>query len=807
MPTSKKKTDGWAASVPATIFGGPALSNLQRHEPKQTNFEPYAYVKNKGPLVNINCVLRICCCETEIALVVRVLECQCKPDVRSGCSSNDIGLSAILWECATARLGHEPSQQCCFGRLEPLAMKTLPCAKQVWIELLRSDEVSNEVRDLYLSTKELEQSKNIVNLLKAQFLPTLPYSVDQLYCVTLWGRRLYFRIKKFVSQGSTKMVSKIFRLKSTVFNLTVEVSQAGVKKVQENVPVEPEIVGFSKVGGHEEIKKRLESAIVLPLTRPEKYFSLNVETGAKSCKGVRPPRGILLYGLPGTGKTFLMSAVAEEVQLRWKTAPDSLWRLPHIEYIDAVQILDSSTLTRVFKQCQQRFENENQQSLLIIDELDVLCPIRDSMSTPQAIEQVTTLLTHLDGSSMCLGTVIIGTTNRPEALDPAIRRPGRLDQEMELDVPNLEERISVLKKCAERLNVTSALGSEADTNEIGSNAHGFVPSDIEALFLKAVEIAQEEAIDIHSDDAVILTVEHMKSALPFIKPSGLRDFALEIPKTTWDDIGGYEHVKDSLKECVEWPIKYANLFSQLGLTAPRGILLYGPPGNSKTILAKAVASQAKMNFISVKGPEIFSKWLGDSEKTIRTIFRKARQHAPTVIFFDEIDALGVDRQRQGGGTGAEARVLSQILNEMDGIGASKQVIVIGATNRPDLLDSALMRPGRFDRLVYVSLPDAEARAKIFRIHLRAVSADEDLIKHLAETTSGYSGAEIAMICTEARMAKFRHLVKQGTPHLIHEATVLTKEDFDKIIAAWPPRTSNDLIAFYDNFNLTQTNKS
>lgn len=403
---------------------------------------------------------------------------------------------------------------------------------------------------------------------------------------------------------------------------------------------------------------------------------------------------------------------------------------------------------------------------------------------------VAAFLTALDGPKGGDGIVVLGATNRPDALDPAIRRAGRLEREIEVGVPNAEERTQILQV---HLGKVRHILSEEEQRELARKCHGYVGADLRALCASAARNALragKEAVDLQS----------CLAAAGQIPPSALKELLVEVPHVRWEDIGGYHSTKEALKEAVEWPMRYAWAFEAMRMEAPKGVLLYGPPGCSKTMMAKAVATETEMNFISIKGPELFSKYVGDSERAVRDVFRKARTAAPCVVFFDEVDALGASRESEGGGV--SSRVLAQLLAEMDGIGAAtagsttRHVVVLGATNRPQALDSALVRPGRFDRLVHVPLPDGDARLAIFERQLsRMRAAPEVLASSLVQQTAGYSGAEVVMVCREAALLAIREALgaeKEAEP-------CATPAHFERALQTVKPRITPETARFYEDF--------
>eukprot|EP00916_Digyalum_oweni_P007855 GHVL01013202.1.p1 GENE.GHVL01013202.1~~GHVL01013202.1.p1 ORF type:complete len:772 (-),score=148.94 GHVL01013202.1:2138-4453(-) len=521
-----------------------------------------------------------------------------------------------------------------------------------------------------------------------------------------------------------------------------------------------------KLGGLKSVMKQLTSLVKLPLTQPQIFEKYHV----------KPPRGVLLYGPPGTGKTLLCRFLSEELENE----------NVHVELMNAGDIMSKfqgeaeEKLKKLFKDASHRQAIGDVGTCVFIDEIDALCPTRENDCTI-----VATFLSLLDGLNKQERMIIIGTTNRPNAIDPALRRAGRFERELEVGVPNVSDRLDILKVILE--SVPHSLTDE-EILEVAQRANGFVGADLSAVCSKSALFA----IDRCDDD---INFNDFDIALQQTRPSALKELLVEIPCIRWSDIGGYEDVKNSLKEAVEWPLKYDAAFRQMKINPPKGILLYGPPGCSKTMMAKAVATESQMNFIAVRGPELFSKWVGESERQVREIFRKGRQNSPCIIFFDEIDSIGGCRDNT---SSVDSRVLSQVLNEMDGIGYIKQVIVIGATNRPDSLDSALVRPGRFDRLVYVPLPDYDGRLIILTNTLKKVpnNISFEEITDLAHETDGYSGAELTMLCREAGMDALRNSLP-----LID----LIKINFENIKFAKnmvKPRIPKSLIQYYENFQKT-----
>lgn len=507
--------------------------------------------------------------------------------------------------------------------------------------------------------------------------------------------------------------------------------------------------GYAAIGGLEQELKLLRSKIELPLNHPDLFQRFNTA----------PERGFLLYGPPGTGKTMLLRAIANETAVHIvRVNGPSLYS----KYLGETE----SALRSVFEEA-QRFAP----SIIFFDEIDSVAPKRDSDEAGETESRVvSTLLTLMDGMQAGGRIVVVGATNRPNILDPALRRPGRFGQEIEIGIPNAEGRKAILElKLAGMPNKLSS----SEVGDIAAKTHGYVGADLQALCRDAVMNAIESGLVVNTPkDELFVTKKNFDQALVSVRPSAMREIFIETPKIYWSDIGGQNRVIQQLKETVEWPLKYKSSFERLGITPPRGVLLYGPPGCSKTLLVKTLATETGLNFLAVKGPEVFNKYVGESERAIREVFRKARATAPSIIFFDEIDALSISRGDDGGGAGGD-RVLTSLLNEMDGIEVLKDVIIIAATNRPDVIDSALMRPGRLDRLLYVTPPDLEARRQILLIQFSKMSIDDSVdLDELAAATEGCSGAEVVSLCQEAGLVALNEDVSIECIKQEHFMTVL-----------------------------------
>jgi len=508
-------------------------------------------------------------------------------------------------------------------------------------------------------------------------------------------------------------------------------------------------VTYEDIGGLSEAIKKIREMVELPLKYPEIFERLGIEA----------PKGVLLYGPPGTGKTLLAKAVANETNA-------AFFSISGPEIMSKYYGESEERLREIFKQAE-----ENAPSIIFIDEIDAIAPKREEVTGEVEKRVVSQLLALMDGLKPRGRVVVIGATNRPNALDPALRRPGRFDREIEIGVPNKKGRLEILQIHTRGM----PLADDVDLERIASITHGFVGADIEALCKEAAIRAlrrvipeidfEKEKIPAETLNKISVTMNDFMEALKDVEPSAMREVLVEVPSVKWNDIGGLKEAKLELQEAVEWPLKYSEIFERMDARPPKGILLYGPPGTGKTLLAKAVANESEANFISIKGPEVLSKWVGESERAIREVFRKAKQAAPSIIFFDEIDAIAPTRGSGAGDSKVTERVISQLLTEMDGLEELRGVVVIAATNRPDIIDPALLRPGRFDKLLYIPPPDLEARKEILKIHTRRKPLADDVnLDEIAERTEGYTGADLEAVCNTAVMLAIReHIVNSGNP--------------------------------------------
>jgi transitional endoplasmic reticulum ATPase len=532
---------------------------------------------------------------------------------------------------------------------------------------------------------------------------------------------------------------------STQMNVSEETAKATAATKEGGIPS----ITYEDIGGLKDEVTKVREMIELPLRHPELFKRLGVEA----------PKGVILHGPPGTGKTLLAKAVANETNANF-------YSIGGPEIMSKFYGESEERLRNIFQEAEK-----NAPSIIFIDELDSIAPKREEVSGEVERRVVAQLLSLMDGLTSRGKVVVIGATNRINAIDPALRRPGRFDREIELGVPDRDGRLDILQIHTRGM----PLAKDVDLQRLADISHGFVGADLQALAKEAAIRAlrrvlpeinlSEESIPRETINKIIVTMQDFMDVIKEMEPSAMREVFVEIPDVKWEDVGGLSDVKQELMEAVEWPLKYQGVFAYADAVPPKGILLYGPPGTGKTLLAKAAANESEANFISIKGPELLSKWVGESEKGVREVFRKARQAAPCIIFFDELDAIAPVRGADFGDSHVTERVISQLLTELDGLEILTNVVVIGATNRPDIIDPALLRPGRFDRLLYVSPPDYESRIQIIKIHTKKKPLAEDFkIEEMAANTDGYTGADIASVVSAAVMLALReHVTKYKDP--------------------------------------------
>lgn len=508
-------------------------------------------------------------------------------------------------------------------------------------------------------------------------------------------------------------------------------------------------VGYEDIGGCRKQMAQIRELVELPLRHPQLFKSV----------GIKPPRGVLMYGPPGTGKTLIARAVANETGAFF-------FLINGPEIMSKMAGESESNLRKAFEEAEK-----NAPSIIFIDEIDSIAPKRDKTNGEVERRVVSQLLTLMDGMRSRANVVVIAATNRPNSIDPALRRFGRFDREVDIGIPDPVGRLEILRIHTRNMK----LSEDVDLEQLAAETHGYVGSDLASLCSEAAmqQIREKmELIDLEADEieaevlnSLGVSMENFRYALGVSNPSALRETVVESVNVTWDDVGGLDSIKQELKETVEYPVLHPEMYTKFGLSPSKGVLFFGPPGTGKTLLAKAVATEVSANFISVKGPELFSMWVGESESNIRDIFDKARAAAPCVVFFDELDSIAKARGASIGDSGGADRVVNQLLTEMDGMNAKKNVFVIGATNRPDQIDPALLRPGRLDQLIYVPLPDEAARLSILKAQLRKTPLEPGLdLAQIAKSTHGFSGADLNYIVQRA--AKFA--IKDSIASLVEQ---------------------------------------
>ena len=626
--------------------------------------------------------------------------------------------------------------------------------------VVRKAEVKNAMSIVLAPVDmQLNVDEDFANFVKNRLMDRTFVEGDTTLVMML-GHSVQFTVAKMQPHGIVKMTY------DTKFQILTEpVAEAkGVPRTT-----------YEDIGGLEEEIQRIREMVELPMRHPEIFQRL----------GIDPPKGVLLLGPPGCGKTLLARAVANESDANFSSINGP-------EIMSKFYGESEARLREIFQHAQQ-----NAPSIILIDELDSIAPKREEVTGEVERRVVAQLLALMDGLSGRGNVIVIGATNRPNALDPALRRPGRFDREIEIGIPNKRGRHETLLIHSRGM----PLAGDVDLKVLAERMHGYTGADLAALcretamkalrrYLPEINL-EEERIPPSVLEKMEVRMDDFMNAFKEITPTAMREVAVEVPVVHWDEVGGLEEVKGELKEAVEWPLKTPEVFTRMGIRPPKGILLVGPPGCGKTLLARAVATESEANFITIKGPEVFSKWVGESEKAIREVFRKARMAAPAVIFFDEFDSLVPRRGMGYADGGVSERVISQLLTEMDGIISLEDVVIIAATNRPDIVDPAVLRPGRFDRLIYVPEPDEKARLEIFKLYTKSMPLAKDVdIAYLANTTKSYSGADIDALCREAAMHALRRDVKSKD---------VTLEDFQKATEKIGPSIQSDMEAWYKSF--------
>ncbi|UTY62446.1 MAG: CDC48 family AAA ATPase [Marine Group I thaumarchaeote] len=572
---------------------------------------------------------------------------------------------------------------------------------------------------------------------------------DTISLNTQMGSKIQFVIT------NTKPSKPVIVTESTLFKLG-----SLTKAVDSSVPR----ITYDELGGLKNEVQKIREIVELPMRHPELFDKIGLEA----------PKGVLLYGPPGTGKTLIAKAVAGETNAHFisLSGPEIMGK----HYGESEE-----KIREIFTQAE-----ENSPSIIFIDEIDSIAPKRDEVSGELEKRIVSQLLTLMDGMKSRGKVVVIAATNRPDSIDPALRRPGRFDREIEIGIPDNDGRLDILSIHTRGMPINE----KVNLKQIAKTTHGFVGADLETLSKEAAmrslrrilpEIdLEEEKISSEILQKIEISNDDFREALKEVRPSALREVQVQIPDVNWDDVGGLDELKDELREAVEWPIKHKEAYDYVDVEAPKGILLHGPPGTGKTLIAKALAKMTESNFISIKGPELLSKWVGESEKGVREIFRKARQAAPCIIFLDEVDALVPRRGSGSSDSHVTENIVSQILTEIDGLEELHNVLIIGATNRLDIVDEALLRPGRFDRIIEVGNPDSKGRTHIFEIHTKKKPLENNVnIKKLVEMTDGFSGAEIAAITNRAALVALKRYVA-GKSQNIKEIKITQQDLIDAV---------------------------
>jgi transitional endoplasmic reticulum ATPase len=548
-------------------------------------------------------------------------------------------------------------------------------------------------------------------------------------------------------------------------NTQISLSSKAVEVMEDSIPQ----ITYEDIGGLTEEVKKVREMVELPLKRPEIFSRL----------GIDPPKGVLLHGPPGTGKTLLAKAVANESEANFITINGP-------EIFNKFYGESEKRIREIFDEAEK-----SAPAIIFIDEIDAVAPSRESNIGSGEVERrvVSQLLTMMDGLQSRGKVIVMAATNRPDSIDSALRRPGRFDREIEINAPSKEGRLSILKIHTRGMPLTKTVNLE----EISAKTHGFVGADLAALTKEAAmsvlrrnlhkfNMENEQEIPQEILEALKVSKEDFEEAMKFVQPSAMREVLVETPSIKWDDIGGIESVKRDLREAIEWPLKYPQAFARMGIRPPKGVLLYGPPGTGKTLLAKAVAHESEVNFIKLNGPELQKEGIiGKETERLRKMFKRAKQVSPSIIFIDEIDSFAKRRGGIGAVSESNESLINTLLTELDGLEDLKNVVVIGATNRPDILDPALMRPGRFDRIVFVTVPDREERLKIFQIHTSKMPLDKDIdLLKLADETDGYTGADIESLAREAAILALRENI---------ESEKVTRKHFDMAMEKVRPSVS------------------
>ncbi len=660
---------------------------------------------------------------------------------------------AIAWPAYTEDQGQQ------IARMDGLLRKNAGVALNEYVTLKKAEVKDSQTIVFAPTDVRLSVDDEFVSFVKRRFMD-MPFVEGDMTLLNIFGSSVPLIATRARPHGPVKITE------STVVQVMSEPSPD-----KKSIP----LVTYEDIGGlHGEIQ-RIREMVELPLRHPELFQRL----------GIEPPKGIFLYGPPGCGKTLVAKAVASE-------SDANFYVISGPEIMSKFYGESEARLREIFQKAQ-----ESAPSIIFIDEMDSIAPKREEVTGEVERRVVAQLLSLMDGMAARGNIIVIGATNRPNAIDPALRRPGRFDREIEIGVPDKTSRHEILQVHTRAMPLTL----DVDLHRLSDICHGYTGADISALCREAAMKAlrrylpsinlEEERVPGEMLEKMQVNLDDFKTAYREITPTAMREVYIEVPSVNWADVGGLTDVKQELQEAVEWPIKKPEAFTRVGIRPPKGILLFGPPGCGKTMLARAVATESEANFISIKGPELFSKWVGESEKGIREVFKKGRSAAPSIVFFDELDSVAPRRGTDLGDSGASERVISQLLTEMDGIESLVNVVVIGASNRPDIIDPAILRPGRFDRLIYVPAPDHATRLQILKIHTRNMPLTPDVdLDQITSKTAGYSGADIEAVCREAGLISLRRDI---------ETKSVTLEDFRDAMERVKPSVTPDMENWYRGF--------
>ena len=645
------------------------------------------------------------------------------------------------------------------ARIDGLLRRNAGVALNEFITIKKAEVHDSQTIVFAPTDVRLSVDDEFVSFVKRRFMD-MPFMEGDMTLLSIFGSSVPLIATRTRPHGAVKVTE------STVLQVMSEPSPE-----KKGLP----IVTYEDVGGLRGEIQRIREMVELPLRHPELFQRL----------GIEPPKGIFLYGPPGCGKTLVAKAVANE-------SDANFYVISGPEIMSKFYGESEARLREIFQKAQ-----ETAPSIIFIDELYAIAPKREEVTGEVEHRVVAQLLSLMDGMGARGNIIVIGATNRPNAIDPALRRPGRFDREIEIGVPDKIGRHEILQIHTRAMPLTA----DVNLDRLSEICHGYTGADISALcreaamkslrrYLPQVNL-EDERIPSAMLEKMEVNLDDFMNAYREITPTAMREVYVEVPSVQWADVGGLTDVKQELQEAVEWPIKKPEVFKRIGIRPPKGILLFGPPGCGKTMLARAVATESEANFISIKGPELFSKWVGESEKGIREVFRKGRSAAPSIIFFDELDSIAPSRGMGSDDGGASEHVISQLLTEMDGIEALVNVVVIGASNRPDMIDPAILRPGRFDRLIFVPAPDHGTRLQILKIHTRNMPLAKDVdVDQITSQAAGYSGADLEGVCREAGLISLRRDI---------ETNSVTMDDFRDALDRIKPSMTSDMEKWYQGF--------